>query len=102
MRKTRIQHEQFWDQLNLNVDDYVQKQTHHLSPSQKKSPQLDADLNSKQVPKKDEREAGESRLPQVASRQSQMRNSKLKVRRPINATAEVKINVAEGEMLVTV
>lgn len=25
MRQTRIEHDQLWDQLNVNVDDYVEK-----------------------------------------------------------------------------
>ena len=35
MRKTRVQNDQFWDHLNDNVDDYVQRKGGSKSPKEK-------------------------------------------------------------------
>ena len=40
MRKTRAQHDQFWDQLNYNVDEYVKQDARHQQSPRKGSAEL--------------------------------------------------------------
>lgn len=40
MRKTRAQHDQFWDQLHYNVDEYVKQDARHQASPRKGSAEL--------------------------------------------------------------